>query len=173
MKKLIFLFLACVITLTSCSNEKDFDKNLKEAYNETVKVLLTSTLICDNISSTWRTAIFDHKGPDGRYCSDFNEALADLRTTYKNAGILDSISKYKTNMQSATSKLNNPPASRKECYNDFIEIVGEVSSLSRMATDPSGSLQSYSNQTNELASEISKKIDQFNIKYSQLIKENK
>lgn len=73
-------------------------------------------------------------------------------------------------MQVATSKLNDPPSSRKDCYNDFVEIVSEVSSMSRMATDPTGSLRSYNDQVNETAENISKKIDQFKIKYAQFIK---
>lgn len=73
-------------------------------------------------------------------------------------------------MQVATSKLNDPPSSRKNCYNDFVDIVSEVSSLSRMATDPTGNLRSYNDQINETAENISKKLDQFKIKYAEFIK---
>lgn len=132
--------------------------------------LMTSTLVCGQIADTWRTAIFDNKTPSGKYCSDFNEALKELFDTYRENGILDSISSYKNAMQVATSKLNDPPSSRKDCYNDFLEIVSEVSSISRMATDPTGSLQSYNDQVNEAVQSVSKKIDQFKIKYAQYIK---
>lgn len=133
----------------------------------------TSGYICDDISSTWRKAIYDHRGPDGNYCSDFNDALRELRQKYNRTGITDSLTKYRDEMQTATSKLNNPPSSRKDCYNDFVALVGEVSSLSRMATDPSGSLQSYNNDVNETVGNITKMIDQFNIKYAEFLKKDK
>ena len=42
--------------------------------------------------------------------------------------------------------------------------------MSRMATDPTGNLRSYNDQVNETAESISKKLDQFKIKYAQFIK---
>lgn len=169
MKKILVLLTGCLFIFASCSNEKQFDEDLQKAYQEMGKTFLTSSLVCGQISNTWRTAIFDDKTPSGKYCSDFNEALSELFDTYRESGILDSISSYKNAMQVATSKLNNPPSSRKDCYNDFVEIVSEVSSMSRMATDPTGNLRSYNDQVNETAESISKKLDQFKIKYAQFI----
>ena len=170
MKKILILLTSCMFFFASCSNEKQFDEDLQVAYQEMGKTFLTSTLVCGQIADTWRTAIFDNKTPSGKYCSDFNDALKEVFDSYRENGILDSISSYKNAMQVATSKLNDPPSSRKDCYNDFVEIVSEVSSMSRMATDPTGSLRSYNDQVNETAENISKKIDQFKIKYAQFIK---
>jgi len=170
MKKSIFFLTMCLCCLASCTNEKQFDEDLQVAWQEMGKTFLTSTYICGQTADTWRTAIFDNKTPSGKYCSDFNEALSELFDTYRKNGILDSISSYKNAMQVATSKLNDPPSSRKDCYNDFVDIVSEVSSLSRMATDPTGNLRSYNDQINETAENISKKLDQFKIKYAEFIK---
>lgn len=170
MKKILFLLTACIFFFASCSNEKKFDEDLQVAYQEMAKTMLTSSIVCSQTANTWRTAIFDNKTPSGKYCSDFNDALSELFDTYRETGILDSISNYKNAMQVATSKLNDPPSSRKECYNDFVDIVSEVSSMSRMATDPTGNLRSYNDQVNETAESISKKLDQFKIKYAQFIK---
>ena len=172
MKTIIYLLLASVILLASCGKEKKFDESLKVAYQKMGKTTLISTLVASQISDTWRTAIFDNKTPSGKYCSDFNEALSELMNTYHESGIMDSVAKYKEEMLTATSKLNNPPSARKDCYDDFVAIVGEVSSLSRLATDPSGNLRSYSDQLNETAENISKKIDQFKIKYSEFINDD-
>lgn len=169
-KKILFLLTGCMFLFASCSNEKQFDEDLQKAYKEMAKTFLASGLVCGQISDTWRSAIFDNKTPSGKYCSDFNDALSELFDTYRKNGILDSISSYKNAMQVATSKLNDPPSSRKNCYNDFVDIVSEVSSLSRMATDPTGNLRSYNDQINETAENISKKLDQFKIKYAEFIK---
>lgn len=170
MRKLLFLLTVCMFFLASCSNEKQFDEDLQVAWQEMGKTFITSAMVCSQTADTWRTAIFDDKTPSGKYCSDFNDALKEQFDTYRESGVLDSISSFKNAMQVATSKLNDPPSSRKDCYNDFVEIVSEVSSLSRMATDPSGNLRSYNDQMNETTENISKKLDQFKIKYAQFIK---
>ncbi len=171
MKNVILVFFA-VILLASCGKtEKQFDKELNEAFIQMEKTRLTSALVCSNVSSTWQKAIFDNRTPSGEYCSDFNDALKELYQKYSDNGITDSISKWNSSMQKLTSKLNEHPVSRKECYDDFVEIVSEVSSFSRMATDPSGNLRSYNQQTNEAYENISKKLDQFKIKYGDYLVE--
>ena len=163
--------MAVILLLASCSGEKKFDENLQDAYGKMIDELAMSTMVCSKTASTWRNAIYDNKTPSGKYCSDFNDALKELFQTYKKSGITDSISSYKTKLQEATSKLNDPPSSRKDCYNDFVDLVGDVSSLARMGTDPSGSLSSFNSGVNNTTESISRKIDQFKIKYLELFKD--
>ena len=172
MKKVLFVLFAGLFLLSSCGkSEKQFDNELSVAFKEMEKTKLSSFIVCSDVSSTWQKAIFDNRTPSGKYCSDFNDALLELYQKYRDNGITDSISKWNKNMQEMTTKLNEHPDSRKDCYNDFVEIVSEVSSFSRMATDPSGNLRSYNQQTNEAYENISKKLDQFKIKYGDYIKE--
>ena len=121
MKRELFLLMVSVILFTSCGGEKKFDQNLQSAYSKMEKVLVHSTIICDQTSKTWRKAIYDNRTPSGKYCSDFNDALSELYTIFKSAGITDSIALYKKELEEATSLLNNPPSSRKDCYDDFVE----------------------------------------------------
>ena len=171
MKKILFV-ISSILILVSCGQEKKFDDNLKSAFKEQNITFYTSVLAVDKISSTWSTAIFDNKTPSGKYCSDFNDALEELYESFKTYGITDSISKHKGVMENQVSKLNNPPASRKDCYNDLVELVSETNSFARMATNPSGNLRSYVDQKNASFEKISKMMDQFKIKYGALI-ENK
>ena len=170
MKKILFLLTICLFFLTSCSKEKQFDEKLKVAYQEMSNTLISSTIHCAVTTLTWKTAIYENKTPSGKYCSNFNEALDELSEGYRKNGILDTLYVSMKRMQTATSKLNNPPSSRKECYDDFIEIVADVSSYYRMAIAPSGSLNTYDNQRMEAEESISKKIDLFKIKYAEIIK---
>ncbi len=172
MKRILYVLLVGVLLLTSCGkSEKQFDKELREAFTEMEKTKATSALVCADVSSTWQKAIFDDVTPSGKYCSDFNDALKELYQKYSDNGITDSIIRWNESMQQMTSKMNEHPVSRKECYNDFVDIVSEVSSFSRMATDPTGNLRSYNQQTNEAYENISKKLDQFKIKYGDFLKE--
>ena len=106
--------------------------------------------------------------PNGRYCSDYNDALKELFATYKETGKLDSLETLRTNMQVSVSKLNNPPSSRVECYNDFVEIVSDVNTICRMASMPTGALFPYRTQLNETEQRILKNVDDFKIRYSNL-----
>lgn len=167
MRKVSFIMLTGVFfLLTSCGkSEKQFDKELSEVYSQMEKTKLTSAFVCSEVSSAWQKAIFDHTPPNGNYCSDFNDALKELYQNFSKSGITDSIAKWNRNMQEMTKKLNEHPDSRKDCYNEFVGIVSEVSSFSRMAADPSGNLRSYNQQINEAYENISKKQDQLKIKY--------
>lgn len=162
----LLLTTSILIMLSSCGkSEREFDKNLNKAWEEMGKTASASAETCSEIASTWSEAILKNRTPSGAYCSDFNEAIKELFETYVETGVMDSIRHYNNEMQKYTSLLKDPPRSRKDCYDDFVEIVSEVSSFSRMATNPSGSLAMYNTQTNETAESIAKKIDQFNIKY--------
>ena len=166
------MLVGMCLLLTSCGkSEKQFDKELSEVYSQMEKTKLTSAFVCSEVSSAWQKAIFDHKTPNGNYCSDFNDALKELYQYFKERGITDSIARWNRNMQEMTKKLNEHPNSRRDCYNEFVEIVSEVSAFSRMATDPSGNLRSYNQLTNEAYENISKKQDQFKIKYGDYLKD--
>lgn len=165
--------IASTMLFASCGQEKKFDKNLQEAYKELQITFYASAVSCDRISKTWYTAIYDHKTPSGAYCSDFNDALKELMESFDRYGLNDSIYKHKKNMEEATSRLNNPPSSRKDCYNEFVGIVSETSSFSRMATDPSGNLRSYAENKSNAYETITKMLDQFKIKYSEFLGDTK
>lgn len=169
MKKTVFFIVSCIFFFASCGQENKFDNNLREAFKEQNITFYASVLAVDEISSTWSKAIYDNRTPSGKYCSDFNEALEELYKSFEDYGITDSISKHKKNLESLASKLNNPPSTRKDCYDDFIELVSETNSFARMATNPSGSLRSYADQKNSSYERISKMIDQFKIKYGTII----
>ena len=171
MKKITFLLMATLVLMASCGKEKSFDENLQKAWKSARKTLIHSGEVCDDIYKTWHTAIYDHETPSGEYCSDFNDALNEKFESLKESGKIDSIYFYKNEMIDNTSILTPPPSSRKECYDDFLEIVDVVSSISRMATDPSGSFSSYSEEAKEKVETIAKLVDQFKIKYSAYLKE--
>lgn len=169
MKKSLLFVIICLL-LTSCNSEAEYDKKQQKAFEKALLTLTASGGVCDGVSSAWRTAIFDRRTPSGRKCNDFDEAIVEVMAYYKENGMLDSISIYKSAMDAATSELADPPTSRKDCYNDFLSVVSDISELSRCATNPSGSFRSYNEKINELVERILKEIDQFSIKYGKYIR---
>lgn len=169
MKNLLFVIVLAALFAACGKSEKTFDKELREANIVMLKTFFSSTLMCDRVAEVWHNAIYDNETPSGKYCSDFNTALNELFSSKEFSAICDSINKWNDDMLKLASTLNDHPESRKDCYNDFIDIVGEVSSCSRMATNPTGSLKSYGEQKNEMYQNVSRKLDQFKIKYGSFL----
>lgn len=168
MKKIFILFVASLL-LVSCGKKK-FDKNLTKSYFEQVSLVTYSMLTCEKISDTWHNAIYNHIDPHGNYCNDFNEAVIIVMDAIEAAGISDSISIHKNAMMSYVSKMKNPPSSRKECYNDYVDLATETIALSDLALSPSGSLQSYNNRIEEVIDNIYRKLDLFKMKHGDYLK---
>lgn len=169
MKKFVFYLLAVVLVASSCGkSEREFDEELNQAYSEMSKTLYISSIVHDEIISTWRKAILDEKTPSGKDCDDFDDALEELSDSLAKFGIVDSIRKWNNHLLLLTSEMNEAPNSRKECYDDFVNIVSDVSSFSRLAT--TGNMNDIK-KSNDIIDGLAKKIDQFKIKYGRFLKD--
>ncbi|MBP5328228.1 MAG: hypothetical protein J6Y98_10025 [Bacteroidales bacterium] len=171
MAKKIMFFCAIAIIFASCSTKK-YDENLTKAFASAQICYASSGLIIDNTTSVWHTAIFDHEDSHGRYCSDFNSALRILFNDYEEKDVFSTADEYQEEMKTAVASLANGPKSRKEAYDDIMEIATKVNLLCEMAKDPSGSLQSYREQTRETFFSLKEKLEAFEMKYGEfLVKE--
>lgn len=168
MKKILFPILAIVLVLSGCSTKK-YDEKLSEGFFVVSEVVAYSAYVCDKTSSTWSTAIYDDRDSHGNYCSDFNKALSILHEDLEEVGVLDKISSKKSILNSIAKELVKCPNSRKDAYNDFIELVTDVNSLADLAIEPEGSLTSYRSNINDLAGRIKKQIDAFELKYGDFL----
>lgn len=168
MKNIIIILAAVTLLFSSCDNrEEQFDEDFIKSYNTMRDLVIYSGSAVDKISDVWKTAIWDHKKPDGSNCEDFKDALEMIYDSLELDGTYDSIRVYKDKMLLTVGKLNNPPESRKQCYDDYLEIIGLVNKLARMGLSPSGSLFNYQSDTNSFIEEFSEKIDNFKLKYPQ------
>lgn len=169
MRKYHFYLFVTLIIFASCGNKSKFDDELKVAYKEMTKSFSRSDYVCASLIEAWRIAVYDNKTPSGENCSDFHVALNEKYEELDKSGDIDTLSIFKESMQVATSKLNNPPFGRRDCYDDFVDIVSEVCSLERMATNPSGDILSYNSRYQRTHESIEKKIDQFKIRYAEIL----
>lgn len=130
---------------------------------------LTSKDIADKRVDIWHTAIFDGVNMEGFAISDFNEVLNDYAIRLRNFGKLDSLNYRKNRTDSITGELADPPSDRKDAYNDFIKLAGEVNTLYNLAVSPSGSLQSYSANVEQQEMAVEKLNNEFKLKYSKIL----
>lgn len=159
-----------MIALISCGKtEKEFDEQLLQARITKAVVMIYNATIHDAVLEAWHDAIFNNKTPSGRYAKDFNDALEEVKDSMDKYGFRDSLNTLNERLLNMTANLNPPPSSRKECYDEFVEMVSDVSNLTRKVVSISGSYKSYSEETGELFDDISQKDDKFKIKYGNIL----
>ena len=166
MTKKIGIIINCVLALiiVSCNTQK-YDENISKAYVSAQICYKSAELIINNTTEVWRTAIFDDRDSHGNYCSNFSSAIHILFADYKEMGIFSTIDEYQEELQTSVASLSKVPKSRKEAYNDILKIAIDINMLCEMAKNPSGSLQSYRDQTNDLIFSLKKDLEAFNLKY--------
>lgn len=117
---------------------------------------------CGNlIKQVWNNAIYK-KSDDttdkytktkGYFVSDFNEALGNLFLDTSFQSKISSIEENQKTVNSLMKELKNPPEEYKDAYEAISELYDAYISLTNLATDPSGSLQTFSTNFNNADSE--------------------
>lgn len=97
--------------------------------------------------------------PDGYFVSDFNEALQNLYADPSFIGQVSSIEDNQDSVNSMMKKLKNPPDEYKDAYEAVTELYDAYLTLTNLATDPSGSLQTFSSNFSDADSEVVKRLD--------------
>ena len=117
---------------------------------------------CGNlIKQVWYNAIYEksdsktdkYTKPTGYYVSDFNDALQNLFSDSSFSGQIADINDNKDTVNSLMKKLKNPPEEYKDAYESLSKLYDAYISLTNLATDPTGSLQTYSQNFNDADSE--------------------
>ena len=117
---------------------------------------------CANqIKQVWYNSIYKQKDdstdkytrPDGYFVSDFNDALGNLFSDTSFKSKISSIEDNQKTVNSLMKELKNPPEEYEDAYDAISELYDAYISLTNLATDPSGSLQTFSTNFNETDSE--------------------
>ena len=173
MKKLTLFFIGICCLLCSCSNVDEYDKKMSEAMENALVTAGLSEYVCNKTSDVWHKAITTHFDSHGNRCSDFNQALRVLYEDLSNAGTYDKINDYKKKMNDLSKELSKFPESRKDVYNEFVDMITNVNAFAKLATEPEGSLQSYNQEIRQISNNITKAFDTFKIKYPYLFENSK
>ena len=117
---------------------------------------------CGNlIKQVWYNAIYEKSNsetdkytkPKGYYVSDFNDALQNLFSDSSFSSQIADINDNKDTVNSLMKKLKNPPEEYKDAYESLSKLYDAYISLTNLATDPTGSLQTYSQNFNDADNE--------------------
>lgn len=166
MKKFFYFGMILSIILVSCNSEKKYKDKLSNAISMIENEANISGAIALHYCDTWRKVIYD-KEYNGKYCTDFNEALA------KDKEFIITTDSYKRLIQKRDSievlmpQLNDYPSNCKDAYNELVSIYADADELFRFADEPRGSLSTYSTTTTNLYQKIEKSMKEFKVKYIQ------
>jgi hypothetical protein len=155
------------LTLALCGCSNNYKQNLQIAYTQAKVLKASSTVVAEQIASTWNSAIFHHQysfGHRSGYVSDFNEALVKLMQEPEVVEVNKSIDSLRRLLKVSMEKLTDPPAKYKDTYNDMVSVYSTVSELSNMATNPSGSLQTYRQNLNDLTSKVNSTFSEIEVR---------
>ncbi len=150
---LIICLVAFILSACSESAEKYNLRALSVADSIMSKTEL-NLAIASECSSSWRSVIFDHEyiAPitgTRTWCSDINTGLSQYA---KDIAFVDSLSKIqKTKIDSTVSTIKEPTEKSKELFANIKELLVCYNLSMEAAFSPKGSLNSYTEDINELS----------------------
>lgn len=159
------IMLACIaVLLIGCNSKKEYQKNLEDTVELMEEAVSVSTVISGTYIDVWRTAIFDNKY-NGKFCSDFNEALADHMSKVIETDSFKGLTMKMDKIDSLVVVLRDYPSSYKDAFDEVASIYADVDAIYQMAKNPEGSLNTYSDKVMKSYDNTNKRIKTFKIKY--------
>lgn len=122
--------------------------------------------------SVWYDAIFKEYDSEtkpyvlnehGGYVTNFNEAIRNLSNDESIQTQKDIISGTLDVAEDAMSVLKSPPEDMRECYEVAFDLYTEFSNLCNLAINPSGSLQSYTEEFRETDGDVADLYERLNV----------
>lgn len=109
------------------------------------------------IHDVWYNSIYEEEDletdkytrPDGYFLDDFNDALFNLFFDEEFMSDIESIESNQDAVQEAMREMMDPPEEYEEAYEALSELYDAYLTLTNLAVDPTGSLQSFTEDFNE------------------------
>lgn len=163
----IAVALIAVVGSMISSNSK---KNAAEEYINNVEnvsyTMLTGAADAEDagnlIKSVWYNSIYEefddetdkYTRPNGYFYDDFNDALGELFSDTVFISLLSDIEDNQDLVAGMMKDLKNPPEEHQEAYEALKEYYDAYLELTNLATDPTGSLQTFSEAFNAADTEV-------------------
>ncbi len=160
---LLFVFLISNIIHQNMLKKAatEYYQNLGTASYMMLTGAAESEKACNLIKKVWRNAIYEeydedtnkYTRPDGYFVDDFNTALSNLFSDENFKSIISGIESNQKGVAKVMKELKNPPEQYKEAYDEIKEFYSAYTNLTNLATNPQGSLTTFSQNFSEADSE--------------------
>lgn len=166
--KIIAIVVAVVVLVASTigfivkGNEKNiYYDNLESATNLMLSGAADAEETCNLIKSVWYNTIYEKRdSKTDKYTRNgysFNDDFNDsLRALFADETFQEQITEIENNQDSVSrlmKELQNPPEEYREAYQAIKKLYDSYIELTNLAANPSGSLQTYSNNFNSADNE--------------------
>ncbi|RRG06120.1 MAG: hypothetical protein DUD35_14640 [Lactobacillus sp.] len=134
--------------------------NLKSVTSYMFTGAVESETACNLTSKVWHNAIFGgwDNETSAYQSSDFNEALKKLYASDTYQGYVSAINKANDKVDDLMRELSDPPEDCEKAYDTLQDLYPDYQSFTSLATDPSGSYTSYTQDFEDLDSKVSSKL---------------
>lgn len=181
MKKIItILVIVSLLTLAGCGGKKtaEYRAGLQNVADEISKNASEVEVILDKYSTVWSYSI-ENRSPvainsmaeavsleedmivkyfeinsANNVTNDFSSNIHSLKAYYEGVGQIELIKKTSDSIKSKIVDLNNPPTEYEKAYNEVLDMYSSSEEYIEMALNPSGTMQTFNENKNRLASEI-------------------
>lgn len=149
-----------------------YGENLKSVTYLMLSGAVDAETCCNLIKDVWYNTIYKERDSDtdkythdkyGYFNDDFNDSLSNL---FDDDSFKEQVRKIESNqysVQTMMKDLKTPPDEWKSAYDDLQNYYDAYLSLTNMATNPKGSLQTYSSNFASADSNVSKALDRMKI----------
>lgn len=118
--------------------------------------------LCNLTLKVWGNAIYEESDsetdkytkPDGKFVSDFNEALLNLFTDSETMSTISDIEENQSAVKEIMKKLQDVPEGLDKCYDTILDLNAAYSTLTDLAINPSGNYNGFSTNKNDAVSDF-------------------
>ena len=154
--------------------QKETEKSASEyqlAYNKLVLSMLDDAALAESngnlIIQVWSNAIWNKQDGatdkytmvDGKFVSDFNDALSNLFSDESFSTDMEKLSANQQRIKVDMKEMVNPPEGYEEAYKTLKDLYDSYLSFSNIVLECNGSLESFSNDFSEADKDILKKYN--------------
>lgn len=146
---------------------EDYATNLETASYTMLLGAIEAEEAGNLIKSVWYNAIYEehdsetdkYTRPNGYFVDDFNDALSSLFSDLDFRSKISSIESNQELVSSLMKDLKNPPEEFGDAYEAIKELYDAYTALTNLATNPTGSLTTFSQNFNEADTEVANCYD--------------
>ncbi|GIP45114.1 hypothetical protein J45TS6_35730 [Paenibacillus sp. J45TS6] len=169
-------FLTQKITVSSATSEKIINSYsrlwLKTIENgitveDFADILETTTSEVNSAYSEFHNGIGLLENNTYSKVTNFNEAIIVAGKYYENTGEIKTLNTLRKDIQSLIKELASPPTEYESLYDELFQLYKNYESYVDLAINPTGNLQSYTSNSQSLATEIISGVRAVNAKMPQ------
>lgn len=141
---------------------REYEENLRLVVDAMLSGAVEAEECCNLTVQVWNNAIWQQEDdatnpytkPEGRFVTDFNDALYNLYADPAFCAKLDDITENQRTVEAIVRRLKKPPEEHEAAHASLAECYEAYRTFTDMALNPTGSLNTFSEEFDEVDTEF-------------------